>query len=109
MPSKRASSRQAPISSSSVADAASPPLAYTSARMMKSPSAFGTRSPDATVAACSHISDAGACASNAFTIGAHPAACAAIMRGRRLSTSSMASSSSNAFHMPIRPTPPPVG
>ena len=42
-------------------------------------------------------------------MGAQPSAWAAIIRGRWLPRRPIASSSSNAFHMPMRPTPPPVG
>jgi hypothetical protein len=43
------------------------------------------------------------------TIGAQPSACTATMRGRFEPMKPSASSSANAFHMPIRPVPPPVG
>ena len=48
-------------------------------------------------------------ASNARTIGAQPSACTATIRGRLRADQPTASNSSNAFHMPIRPVPPPVG
>ena len=47
--------------------------------------------------------------SQAFTIGAQPAACTVIIFGRSEPIQPRASISSKAFHMPIRPTPPPVG
>ena len=44
------------------------------------------------------------------SIGAHPSACTETIRGRRCgATHPIASSSSNAFHMPTMPVPPPVG
>src|SRR3569832_2211931 len=58
------------------------------------------------------VDQRGACSlpsSKALTIGAQPAACTAIMRGRLEPMKPIFSSSSNAFHMPIRPVPPPVG
>ena len=89
---------------------AQPSLSRTALRIMKSPTATGTRSPLATVWA---FSKGGACfspASNARTIGAQPSLWQAIMRGRLpLGSQPMASSSANAFHMPINPVPPPVG
>ena len=45
----------------------------------------------------------------ARTIGAHPVACTLTIRGRRLSIQPIVSISANAFHMPTRPVPPPVG
>jgi hypothetical protein len=72
-------------------------------------SGFGTRRPDAIVAALSKNSELSRCCSNALTMGAQPEACAEIIRGRSRPISPMVSSSSNAFHIPIRPTPPPVG
>ena len=77
--------------------------------MRKSPTACGTRMPDAMVCA---FSKRGACSSpfsQARTIGAQPSACTATMRGRFEPMKPIASSSANAFHMPIRPVPPPVG
>ena len=47
--------------------------------------------------------------SKARTIGAQPAACTEIRRGRAAPIQPSASISSNAFHMPMRPVPPPVG
>ena len=88
---------------------AKPPLSRTARRIRKSPIACGTRMPEAMVCA---FSQRGACsspASKAFTIGAQPAACTATMRGRLLPMKPIASSSAKAFHMPIRPVPPPVG
>ena len=58
------------------------------------------------------FSQRGACstpASNARTIGAQPDACTATMRGRLGPMNPIASSSAKAFHMPMRPVPPPVG
>ena len=45
----------------------------------------------------------------AFGIGAQPSACTAIIRGRFGPIQPSSSISSKAFHMPIRPVPPPVG
>ena len=45
----------------------------------------------------------------ALTMGAQPLACTATMRGNFCPTKPMACSSAKAFHMPIRPVPPPVG
>ena len=48
-------------------------------------------------------------ADKARTIGAHPALCTAIMRGRFEPIQPSASISSKAFQMPTIPVPPPVG
>src|ERR1700733_10208899 len=78
--------------------------------MIESPYGFGTRRPDANVAALGHISLTFAPASKALTIGAQPADCTAIIFGRFPGrTQPNSSSSAKAFHMPINPTPPPVG
>src|SRR5712692_4016566 len=53
--------------------------------------------------------DRSAPCSKARTIGAQPSACTAYMRGRAEPMSPRVSSSSNAFHIPISPVPPPVG
>ena len=58
------------------------------------------------------FSQRGACStpsSKARTMGAQPVACTATMRGRLGPMKPIASSSANAFHMPISPVPPPVG
>ena len=73
-------------------------------------SGFGTRSPEARVEALSKNSELSRCCSNALTMGARQPrpgrkSCAALVAD----DGPMASSSSNAFHMPISPTPPPVG
>jgi hypothetical protein len=47
--------------------------------------------------------------SKARTIGWHPSACTAIIFGRFAPIHPSCSSSANAFHMPIIPTPPPAG
>ncbi len=72
--------------------------------------ARGTRRPSAMVVAPSHGSAFSSPASNARTIGAQPSACTDTMRGRVAGvTQPIRSISSNAFHMPTRPVPPPVG
>src|SRR5262249_54481451 len=79
------------------------------AQDQKSPTACGTRIPDAMVCASSHR---GACSvpfSKARPIGAQPAACTATIRGRFAPTKPIASNSAKAFHIPISPVPPPVG
>lgn len=58
-----------------------PPVARTAASTRKSPSAFGTVIPNATVRASGNGSLTAAPASNARTIGAHPSACTATSRG----------------------------
>ena len=42
-------------------------------------------------------------------MGAQPVDCTATMRGRLSPSQPIAPSSAKAFHMPIRPVPPPVG
>ncbi len=97
--------------SASLTATAVPPLSRIARSTRKSPTAFGTRSPSAIVFAPSHIGARSACSSNAFTIGAQPSACTVTMRGRfePAGIQPIASSSSNAFHMPTMPVPPPVG
>ena len=46
---------------------------------------------------------------NAFGIGAHPSAWTANIFVRALPIQPISSISSKAFHMPIKPVPPPVG
>ena len=57
----------------------------------------------------SHIGASSLPSEKALTIGAQPSACTAYILGRRGGTKPICSSSSNAFHMPMRPVPPPVG
>ena len=59
--------------------------------------------------AFSHMGASSRPSANAFTMGAQPSACTAYMRGRAWLTKPMRSISWNAFHIPIRPVPPPVG
>ena len=47
--------------------------------------------------------------SHARMMGAQPEACTVIMRGRSEPIQPSASISSNAFHIPTSPVPPPVG
>ena len=61
------------------------------------------------VEAFGHISAAGLPSSQALTMGAHPEACTLIIFGRSGPMKPSCSISSKAFHMPSRPTPPPVG
>src|SRR6476659_6774191 len=70
MPSRDPSSRIASTISASLTASAVPPLSRTARRTRKSPTALGTRSPSATVRACSHISERSAPCSRARTIGA---------------------------------------
>ena len=88
-----------------------PPLSRTARSTRKSPIAFGTRSPSATVRAPCHISARSVPSASARTIGAQPSACTLTMRGRLPPWGSqpMASISAKAFHMPTMPVPPPVG
>jgi hypothetical protein len=96
------------ISSSSTAMA--PPLdRRRMSKIRKSPIAFGTRRPEATVYASGNSAAYFSPASKAWTIGAQPAACTANMRGRFAPIQPSTSISSNAFHIPMRPVPPPVG
>ena len=77
---------------------------------MKSPTAAGTRMPLAMVCAPANGSAKRSPPSKARTIGAQPLDCTATIRGRFSSASQPSvASSSNAFHMPISPVPPPVG
>ena len=65
--------------------------------------------PGATVAASCHGSARSSPLLQARTIGAQPSDCTTYIRGRSLPISPIACSSPNAFHIPIRPVPPPVG
>ena len=96
------------ISASETATAA-PRLCRRSRRIRKSAKGLGTRRPWAWVAAPSKNSASSLPSANAFTIGAQPSACTANIRGRLGPTKPIASISSKAFHMPMRPVPPPVG
>ena len=71
--------------------------------------ADGTRIPAAIVCAFSQGSAWRSPRSNARTMGAQPSACTTIIFGRSLPIQPSASISSNAFHMPTIPVPPPVG
>ncbi len=97
------------MSASGVASA-TPPLPRTASRIMKSPTAAGTRMPLAMVAAFSNFLAKRSFFLNASAMGAQPVLWQEIMRGflDDLSQPS-ASSSAKAFHMPIKPVPPPVG
>src|ERR1035438_6466725 len=86
-----------------------PPLARTASRIRKSPSGLGTRNPAATVEAFSQNWLRVSPRSNARTTGWQPSTCTAIIFGRLPPIQPNASISSNAFHIPIMPTPPPVG
>ena len=98
------------IMAASVTDSAVPPLSRTARSTRKSPIAFGTRRPSATVRALGKSSDRSLPSSNAFTMGAQCSACTETIRGRAVERfQPMRSSSSNAFHMPTIPVPPPVG
>ncbi|KJR61590.1 hypothetical protein VY88_29635 [Azospirillum thiophilum] len=88
---------------------AKPPFSRTARRIRKSPTACGTRMPDAMVCASSQRGACSSPCSQARTIDAQPAACTATMHVRLEPMKPMASSSAKAFHMPIRPVPPPVG
>jgi hypothetical protein len=77
--------------------------------MRKSPTAFGTLKPEATVAAFSNSSAKRFPSSNARMMGAHPSDWTETMRGLLPPIQPIASISSNAFHMPTSPVPPPVG
>ena len=70
MPSCAPSARMSRTMSSSDTAIAVPPLSRTARRTRKSPIAFGTRRPSATVRAFCHISECSAPASKARTIGA---------------------------------------
>src|ERR1019366_6091801 len=95
--------------SSSLTAMAVPPEARTAASTRKSPSGLGTRKPAASVWAPSKKRLRGSFSSKGRTTGAQPSACTAIIFGRRPPIQPSFSISSNAFHMPIMPTPPPVG
>ena len=90
---------------------ARPPLWRIASSIMKSPTAAGTRSPLATVWAFGNSSANRSPRSNARTIGRTPSALAAHQPRHPVADFSQPSSFSswNAFHMPIRPVPPPVG
>jgi hypothetical protein len=77
---------------------------------MKSPTAAGTRRPDAIVRGSKTGFAKRSPASKARAIGAQPEDWHEKSRGfRGESSQPIASSSAKAFHMPIRPVPPPVG
>ena len=61
------------------------------------------------VLALRHISDRSAPSSKARTIGAQFSACTDTIFGRRSDFQPSRSISSNAFHIPTMPVPPPVG
>src|ERR1700740_2213239 len=109
IPSVDASSFPAASISSSLAGTARPCVALTPASTRKSPSAFGTRNPDAIVAALCQGGALDSPRTYASTIGAQPVACTTTIRGRSRPIHPIASISSNALHIPINPTPPPVG
>ena len=67
------------------------------------------RAVAATVEAFCQNSERDAPCLKARTIGWQPAAWTAIIFGRRAPIQPSCSNSSKAFHMPIMPTPPPVG
>jgi len=72
--------------------------------------ARGTRRPSATVDAFSHACAFSVPCSKARTIGAQFSACTDTIFGRRPpGTHPSCSISSNAFHIPTMPVPPPVG
>ncbi len=90
-----------------------PPLVRIASSIRKSATAAGTRSPLATVCAFGNGSANRSPFAKARTIGAQPSAWQEISRGNRgaAARSSQPSSASswNAFHIPMRPVPPPVG
>ncbi len=77
--------------------------------MSRSPRLAGTRSPEAIVDGSRHGSAVSLPDSKARTIGAQPAACTTTIRGLAAPIQPSVSISSNAFHMPMSPVPPPVG
>ena len=94
----------------SLTDTAVPPLSRIVRRIRKSAMARGTRRPSATVCAFSQVPAASAPLLKARMIGAQPSVWTDTILGRRPEVSQpIASISANAFHMPIRPVPPPVG
>src|SRR5438552_3701077 len=118
-PSFDPTSRTARIISSSSTAIAPPLESRRIFSIKKSPIAFGTRKPDATVCAFGNSAANFSPASKARTIGAQPLAWTENIRGRLLfatanpsfggSIQPSFSISSNAFHIPISPVPPPVG
>ena len=89
---------------------AQPPLARMASSIMKSPTAAGTRRPLATVWALGNNSAKRSPFSKARTMGAQPSLWQLMSRGILSFRSQPSSRSSlNAFHMPMRPVPPPVG
>jgi hypothetical protein len=108
IPSPRAISTWAFAICASLTATATPPDSRIAWRMRTSANGAGTRRPAANVRAPSHGAAFGAPEANASTIGAHPSACTATMRGRfPPSMRPSCSISSNAFHIPTRPVPPP--
>ena len=97
------------IRSSSLTATAVPPVSRMALRISVSANGPGTRSPLATVHASGHSAMRDSPRSKARTTGAQPVDCTAISLGVGPSTQPSALSSSNAFHMPTRPVPPPVG
>src|ERR1041384_5241746 len=88
---------------------APPPLSRSARSMSRSPSGPGTRRPLAMVQGSGHGSQWSAPDSNAFTTGAQPWAWTVNILGNLPSTHPAAPSSWKAFHIPMRPVPPPVG
>jgi hypothetical protein len=90
---------------------APPPELRNASSMMKSPMALGTRRPEAMVWALRCSAANFSPVSNARTIGWQPSACTVYIRGRFVPGAMRPSFSisSKAFHMPMRPVPPPVG
>src|SRR5678816_2792316 len=109
IPSVRAMVSAPDMSSSSLTAIAMPLDVRMASSIRMSPTAAGTRRPSATVLAPSHGVAVLTPLSNARTMGAQPVDCTLTMRGRRLSIQPMVCISSNAFHMPTSPVPPPVG
>ena len=105
----RDSSCAAGVISLSGTATAVPRVSRKAVRQMKPPIGEGTRRPYASVLGDGHGSVFAAPSTNPFTTGAQPSAWTLTSRGRRASIQPIACISSNAFHMPTRPVPPPVG
>ena len=108
-PSARASRFMPSRISPSETATAAPPLSRSTLKIRRSAKGFGTRRPPAIVRAPSQGSASARPSRKAFTRGAQPSACTAIILGRFSLTKPSLPSSSNAFQKPTSPVPPPVG
>ncbi len=87
---------------------AQPRVARSARRIRKSANGFTTMMPGAIVSTCFAPRHSSSPSWNALTT-APPGTCTETSRGRALPIQPSSSSSSKTFHIPMIPTPPPVG